>query len=174
MFKSIVVAVDGSDPSNRALRTAATLAAQMTAKLDLVYVVDSNHLEIPEDLRRMTEVEHIANPLPATPYSLADAPANLFRSMNENWAAIQRTSYELAEYIVKQAKKDAGELGAEEIETSIEIGNPADRIVALAKRKNADLIVVGRRGFGQLKSLLMGSTSHKVSLLAECSCLTVN
>ncbi len=174
MFKSIVVAVDGSDQALKAVQTGAELAAQMNAGLGLVYVVDSYHMEIPEDLRRVSEVEHIISPMPTTPYSLSDASANLFKSVNEASAVSQRSIYQLAEYIIKQAKQDAKNAGAKDIETSIEIGDPAERIVAFAKQHNADLIVVGRRGFSQLKSLLLGSTSHKVTLLAECSCLTVN
>lgn len=174
MFKSIVVAVDGSDQADRAVQVGAELAAQMNAKLDLVYVVDSNHMEVPEDLRRITEVEHVISPMPATPYSLSDAPANLFKSVNEASAISQRNIYQLADYIIKQAKQDAKKAGAKDIETSIEVGNPADRIVSFANQHGADLIVIGRRGLSQLKSLLLGSTSHKVTLLANCSCLTVN
>jgi nucleotide-binding universal stress UspA family protein len=44
---------------------------------------------------------------------------------------------------------------------------------AFAKAQAADLIITGRHGFGPLKSLLLGSTSHKVTQLAECSCMTV-
>ena len=36
-----------------------------------------------------------------------------------------------------------------------------------------DLIVMGRRGLGDLGGLLMGSVSHKVCHLADCACLTV-
>ena len=46
-------------------------------------------------------------------------------------------------------------------------------VVAFAIDRNADLIVCGSRGFGRMKSLLLGSTSHKIAQLAQCSCLTV-
>jgi nucleotide-binding universal stress UspA family protein len=174
MFQSIVVAVDGSDPSTRAVRTAAELAKLINAKLGLIYVVDNNHMAIPEEMRRLGEAEHIISPTSPLPLNAADAPSNLLRSISENSAATQRNLYKLAEYIVKRAKRSAVEAGAEDIETSIEVGNPADKIVAYAKSNNADLIVMGRRGLGQIKSLLLGSTSHTVTLNAECNCLTVN
>lgn len=173
MFQSIVVAVDGSDAATRAVTVGAELAKVMNAKLSLVYVVDSNHMEIPEDMRHMGEAEHIISPMPPLLRNPADVPTNLLKSISESSAATQRNLYELAEYIVKQAKRDANEMGVENIETSVEIGNPADSIIACANSKNADLIVIGKRGLSRLKSLLLGSTSHKVSLKAECNCLTV-
>ena len=52
-------------------------------------------------------------------------------------------------------------------------GRPADTIVAAAERDKADMIVMGSRGFSDLKGLLLGSVSHKVSHLAPCTCVTV-
>ncbi len=37
----------------------------------------------------------------------------------------------------------------------------------------ADVIVMGSRGLGHIKGMLMGSVSHKVNHLAECTCITV-
>ncbi len=176
MFTSIVVAVDGSDQANRAVKTASKLAGQLNAKLSIVSVVDSNHMEMPEELRRMAEVEHITSSKPSTKSSSGSSvpSADLFRSLSEASAISQRTICELSEYIVDRARREAKEAGAKTIETSVEVGNPADKIVSYAKQQDADLIVIGRRGFGQIKSLLVGSTSQKVTLLAPCSCLTVN
>ena len=53
------------------------------------------------------------------------------------------------------------------------LGNPAEEVAAFARDRNADLIISGSRGFGKFKSPLLGSTSHKIAQLAECSCLTV-
>jgi nucleotide-binding universal stress UspA family protein len=61
----------------------------------------------------------------------------------------------------------------ENVVTEVLVGNPAEEIISFAKSWEADLIVTGRRGFGKLKSLLLGSTSNKITQHAECSCLTV-
>jgi nucleotide-binding universal stress UspA family protein len=41
-------------------------------------------------------------------------------------------------------------------------GPPAEAILNAAEARQADLIVVGSRGFGQFKGLLLGSTSDRV------------
>lgn len=52
-------------------------------------------------------------------------------------------------------------------------GNPARALVDIAEQREADLIVVGNRGRGELASLLLGSTSHTVIQTAPCSVLVV-
>jgi nucleotide-binding universal stress UspA family protein len=52
-------------------------------------------------------------------------------------------------------------------------GYPPDEIVDYAKSIDAGLIVVGSRGFSEIKSLLLGSTGHRVSHLSPCDVLIV-
>ena len=52
-------------------------------------------------------------------------------------------------------------------------GDPAKNILETAQDKEADLIVIGTRGLGTLKGLLMGSVSQKVAQLSKCPCITV-
>jgi nucleotide-binding universal stress UspA family protein len=175
MFKSIVVAVDGSDQSFRALEIGAELAARDDARLGLVYVVDNNHMAISEDLIHMAEVEHVIQPsVSNVPTNFENLPFSVTKTMGETAANSQRVLYQVADHIVGRAECDAREAGANNITTSVEIGQPADRIVAFSKKQDADLIITGRRGLGRMKSLLLGSTSHKISQLVNCSAMTVN
>jgi len=52
-------------------------------------------------------------------------------------------------------------------------GDPAGRIVEAARKRGADLIVIGSRGLGDLQGMLLGSVSHKVAQLAPCTCIIV-
>jgi nucleotide-binding universal stress UspA family protein len=174
MFKSIVVAVDGSSQSFRALEIGAELAARDQARLGLVYVVDSNHMEASEDLLRMAEVEHVIQPGGANiQTNFENLPFSVTKSMSETAANSQRALYQMADHIVELAERKGREAGVKQVQTSVEIGRPADRIVAFSKSQNADLIISGRRGLGLLKSLFLVSTSHKISQLADCSAMTV-
>lgn len=59
------------------------------------------------------------------------------------------------------------------LEMEMTPGDPAYEICQKAKEDNYDLIVVGSRGLGEIKSFLMGSVSRRVSRHAPCSVLVV-
>ncbi len=59
------------------------------------------------------------------------------------------------------------------IETSLCEGFPAEEILATAEARQVDLVVVGARGLGRLKRLLLGSVSEKVLRYAKCPVLVV-
>lgn len=52
-------------------------------------------------------------------------------------------------------------------------GHPASMICAYAEEHNADLIVIGSRGRGDLAALVLGSTSHGVIHATPCDVLVV-
>ena len=172
MFQSIVVAFDGSDYANRALEAASSLAQQEQALLGIIHVIDTDHMKIPDEMRRMGEVEHIIEPMPRLVVNFEPDPG-LLSSMGQAAQDSRKASLEFGEFLVKQASNYARETGVERIEHKVAIGNVAQEIVNFADNRKADLIVTGSRGFGKLKGLLLGSTSSKVTQLAQCSCLTV-
>jgi len=49
------------------------------------------------------------------------------------------------------------------METTLEFGHPAERILALAKDDHYDLIVIGSRGLSGISEFLLGSISTTVS-----------
>lgn len=50
----------------------------------------------------------------------------------------------------------------------VSVGDPSVEIIQAARIENADLIVIGNRGRGQLQGLLLGSVSEKVMRHALC------
>ena len=52
-------------------------------------------------------------------------------------------------------------------------GKTARTIVDYAKGNRMDLLVLGGRGRGEVESLLLGSVSTKVSMLAHCKVMLV-
>lgn len=75
--------------------------------------------------------------------------------------------------MLRRAEDRAKRAGAPNVAAILDTGDPATRIVYQAEANAADLIVMGRRGLGDLGGLLLGSVSHKVAQLASCACLTV-
>ena len=77
-----------------------------------------------------------------------------------------------AEQIAKDAAAKAKELQPSlEVEALTVTGQPADAL--LAQGAEADLIVVGRRGLGGFRSLLLGSVSQQVVHHATCPVVVV-
>ena len=79
----------------------------------------------------------------------------------------------VGERLMSRAGARAREKGVQQVRTLLEDGDPAATILRLAKGLDADMIVLGSRGLGDVKGLLLGSVSHKVAHLAECTCVAV-
>jgi nucleotide-binding universal stress UspA family protein len=93
------------------------------------------------------------------------------RSANESREA--RVVALLGEQIIDKASKSARKAGVKNVAAEILAGDYANNILEAAKKADADIIVMGRRGLSNLKGFVTGSVSHKVSQRAECSVLTV-
>ncbi|GJL66770.1 MAG: universal stress protein [Nitrospirales bacterium] len=59
------------------------------------------------------------------------------------------------------------------VKKSLQLGNPAEIIIDTADKRQANLIVLGARGLGQIQEKLFGSVSHRVMTHAPCSTLIV-
>ncbi|MCP4330516.1 MAG: universal stress protein [Alphaproteobacteria bacterium] len=173
MFKTILAATDGSDHADKAVGLASDLAAKYDAKLILLHVLLSG--DRADQLRHWAEIENIvparsgsiATALAEIPMAKAPAPGDGTEFL------AQRASEQVGEHLTKACARLAREKGAKTVETVVAEGDPAKCILETAKKEGADLIVLGSRGLGDLKGLLLGSVSHKVSHLADCTCITV-
>lgn len=56
---------------------------------------------------------------------------------------------------------------------SIEIGLPPEKIVEISQNNKTDLIVMGSRGLGVIKGILVGSVSNYVVHHAQCPVMVV-
>jgi hypothetical protein len=65
-----------------------------------------------------------------------------------------------AETLTK-ARERARAAGADQIQLESRTGDVAQSVIAIAKEKAADVIVVGKRGAGLVERLLLGSVSEK-------------
>jgi nucleotide-binding universal stress UspA family protein len=146
VFKNILVAVDGSQASTRALEAATDLAATHGGTLHILHVV-----------REMQ--------VPLTP-GLMDAYEKLQRHRHEVLTSA-------GEQLINQAKRAVESKGVENVETDLGAGDPASAIIDYAARNKVDLIVMGHRGHSQVEHLLMGSVTRKVNNTAKTNCLVI-
>ncbi len=70
--------------------------------------------------------------------------------------------------LLEQCKSEATKNNVQAI-IDLEEGDAAQVIIEAANKNNSDLIVVGKRGLGFFKELLLGSVSSKVLHHATCS-----
>lgn len=63
--------------------------------------------------------------------------------------------------------------GARAVESTVVVGHPAEEIVRAAAEPGVDLVVVGARGLGRFKRLILGSVSERVLHHAACPVLVV-
>ena len=59
------------------------------------------------------------------------------------------------------------------LEMVVEYGDPAEKIINLAKREEIDVIVIGSSGKGFIQRRIKGSVSHNVASNAACSVFIV-
>ncbi len=173
MFTSIVVAIDGSSHALRALAVGAELAARDDAELGIIYVVDGSISGLPSGLFEMANTEQIIDPSPNLFANLETLQLDKYKSASEAAQESQRLVTQLAEYIIKDAEKNARIDGAEKITTFIGTGNPVEEILKFAEKQKADAIVTGQRGMGAIKTLLLGSTSLKLAQTAPGTSIIV-
>lgn len=145
MLNSILVAVDGSDQATKALDLAVDLARRYESDLTVLSVY-RHHSPLESSLSMLQTRKAMPTP---------DAALS-----------------ELAREIVDAAVARAEGQGIKVKQGLVKRGPLARTIVHTAKQLGADAIVMGSRGLGDLEGHLLGSVSHKVVSLAECTCIT--
>jgi nucleotide-binding universal stress UspA family protein len=75
--------------------------------------------------------------------------------------------------VVEMANREVRMRGVKHLQWTSALGDPATEILRYGNENGVDMIVMGSRGLGAIKGMFLGSVSHKVSHLAECTCITV-
>lgn len=147
MFQKILIAYDGSVGAERALEKAAELA-RLTGAALVVLTVYRHH-------------------------SMLEASISMVRGSLDPGGNLDEAMRDTARNAADYAKSHAKDAGVAKVSAFIKAGQPARTIIAVAREKGADLIVVGSRGLGSTEGYLLGSVSHKVTGLADCPVLVV-
>ncbi|MDH3663833.1 MAG: universal stress protein [Alphaproteobacteria bacterium] len=174
-MERLLVALDGSSHSDKALELAADLAETYGAELLLAHVMSSAPLD---DAERQLAAAEYADELAAGMTTRAKTGTGglegggheLLMHYTDLTHHFRET---MGEHLIASAKKKLGDRKIESVQVLLAEGDPAETIVGLAKDRKVDAIVMGSRGLSDIKGLFLGSVSHKVGHLAECTCITV-
>jgi nucleotide-binding universal stress UspA family protein len=174
MPQHILVATDGSEHAGRAVDQAGELAAKLGAKLTILHVL--LHGQSAERLGRMADSEHLAR---KSAQSVGDdmppLPGQLTKVFH-TFMTPERSAgflHEIGQMVLDRAARRARDAGAADVATRQEDGDRADTIIRVAREIGADMIVLGRRGLGPVKRMVLGSVSQKVNAEAACTVVTV-
>jgi nucleotide-binding universal stress UspA family protein len=111
---------------------------------------------------------HVVKEIVIPPYVMGEV-AYINREYDEDFtAALRKEGQELLD-IAKERVETAGLTADAHVIT----GDPASVILDFSKENNVQLIVMGSRGLGTFKEMMLGSVSHRVSQVSECPVLIV-
>lgn len=144
-FKKILVALDFSEPSARALRLAHELARAAGAALEVVHV----HPEL---------YDGRGNPELGLPWPSAGQEERYLRFLeHELRTAVNNT------------------IGTElEVHIEVTHGDPVKRLLAMVQQRGADLLCVGSTGKGGVQRVLLGSVSQSLLRASTIPVLVVH
>jgi nucleotide-binding universal stress UspA family protein len=140
LFSKVLVPIDGSDNSFRALDAALLLSEKLGAKVTAVHVMEDVpvlHIESEKLLRKLLEDYKKENQL-----------------------------------ILTKCSEIANNKGIK-IETKLLQGNPSSVIIDFCENEKQDIIIMGSRGMGKFKELVLGSVSNKVLHHSSCPVMIV-
>jgi nucleotide-binding universal stress UspA family protein len=145
MFKNILVAIDGSGHSKKALEFACNLTTQYAAHLTILHVA----------------------------YNPAQSHTMVLGSSAVIYQDSQKELDKIAVIITDAAQGVADKAGCDDVKTEVKEGVPAQQILEYSRINNIDLVILGSRGLSDVAGFFQGSVSHKVNHLSECTCITV-
>jgi nucleotide-binding universal stress UspA family protein len=148
LIRKVLVAVDGSENSERALDFALDLAEKFGASVTVLNVSESPAL----------------GAVPMEPTSVS----------GESMVVFSKDLIRLHEEILNKAIARAKIVKPNvSVFSKLRDGDPAGEIVAEAKENGADVVVVGHRGSSRLREVFLGNISEKVAHLAPCPVVIV-
>jgi nucleotide-binding universal stress UspA family protein len=145
-MKKMLVAYDGSDASKKAV----DMVIKCANKEDQIVLLTV----VPAELAESSFTKML---LPTIDLS------SIVKS-----GSFKQKAMESLSKIVKEIEHEVSK-----VEIAVEAGDPADEILLSAKKYNADIIVVGYKGYGKEGRFLLGSVTDKVVRHASMSVLVV-
>jgi nucleotide-binding universal stress UspA family protein len=154
MFERILVPLDGSEHSLRALEMAKQIAKEFGGKITLIHVYS-------------VAVRPIIVPEPST-----FSPGGVSVITVEEASKVAEAVREAGRRVLAEGEQKA-KAEKVQVETMLVEGHAVQEIVRAAKEGKFDLIVIGAKGISRIRELLLGSVTDGVIHHAACPVLVV-
>jgi len=174
MFKSVILATDGSGHAKRAAAVAVDIAATFKARLTLVTVL-SRSMTL-EDIEAAPQSRHLppdAKKLMRRIYNALRETRTVDADVRQYVPAMPLLQESLGALILDEAEVMAKRKKVTQVARVVDHGDAAVQILKQSRKAKADLIVMGTRGLSSFRGLLIGSVSNKVIHDSKCAVLTV-
>ena len=149
-MRRILLAIDGSEHSDRAAELAGELSAAFGARVNVMHVVPEMDV------------------LPARLHAYTHDFTQLERAYIVRRDLLETAGKEMVSAAAEAVRQRGGEVSSEDVM----FGRPDHMIASKADQADVDFIVMGRRGLGEVKTLFMGSVSTKVGQLSDRTLIT--
>ena len=154
MFRKVLIPIDGSEYSLKALEIAARIIDPKKGLAIVMTVIEPGVIQVPQTYLERISMYDTSIPTGIIPKGSHDE------------------GIERAQLIVTKAHEILTSAGIK-TESKILRGRPVKSIIQLAKEEGVELIIIGSHGLGGLGKLLLGSVTSKVVEEAPCSVLVV-
>jgi nucleotide-binding universal stress UspA family protein len=154
LFQKILVPLDGSEHSLKALEIAAQLAEKFSGKITLIHVYS-------------VSMQPVMMPEPSTSGSLG-MPILTNAEISRMIEATQKFGNRILDDGEQKVKTEKVQVKKLLIE-----GHAVQEIVRLANEDRYDLIVIGARGISHVREILLGSVTDGVIHHARCPVLVI-
>lgn len=140
MLSKLLIPIDGSDNSLRALEYAIFLSKKTGAHVTVLHVLENLPFVHVQSERALNDLV---------------------------------TKYQNEAKNILDNSKEIGNRNEVDVETTLLKGDASSSIIDFSRKGNFDTIIMGRRGMGRLKQIVLGSTSNKVLSQSDSTVIVV-
>ncbi|MHA1728711.1 MAG: universal stress protein [Promethearchaeota archaeon] len=160
MYKKVLVAIDGSEYSQKVILTAISIQKQIGCKVQIFY-----------------SIKHPISTLMPLYNSAIPYEGGIYKTTGIDFKSLEKEWNEAGQKILKEAEKEFEDASIDKaiVESKLILDkSPTDYAVEMVNDEGFDLVIVGNKGYhSKIKDFFLGSVAQKILKHAPCDVLIV-